>query len=66
VLFRDRVAGGGAARAAALRLRVDDPPRRRHAAFVGAAALAGAVRGVDALWVQRSKWEEAGAVPGQA
>ena len=59
-LYRDRVGGGDAARAAALRLRVDDPPRRRRAAFVGAAALADAMRGVDAFWVQQSEWEEAG------
>lgn len=35
-----------------LKLRVEDPPRRRHAVFLGAAVLADIMREQDDYWIR--------------
>jgi actin-related protein 2 len=35
-----------------LKLRIEDPPRRRHAVFLGAAVLADIMRDQDEYWIR--------------
>jgi len=44
-----------------LRLRVEDPPRRRHMVFLGGAVLADIMRDKPEFWVSKQEWEEEGA-----
>lgn len=41
-----------------LKLRVEDPPRRRHMVFTGAAVLADIMRGQPEFWISRQEWAE--------
>jgi len=42
-------------------LRIEDPPKRKHAVFVGGAVLADLMKGTPQFWVTRSEWQEEGA-----
>lgn len=40
------------------KLKVEDPPRRRHMVFLGAAVLADIMKDNDSLWVTKAEYEE--------
>ncbi len=40
------------------KLRVEDPPQRKHLVFVGGAVLADIMKDGDDFWVTRAEWEE--------
>lgn len=44
-----------------LRLRVEDPPRRRHMVFLGGAVLADIMKDKPDFWISKAEWEEEGA-----
>ena len=41
-----------------LKLKVEDPPRRRHMVFLGAAVLADIMKDNIALWVTKAEYDE--------
>jgi len=43
-----------------LKLRVEDPPRRKHMVFLGAAVLADIMKDKPDFWVSKREWEEEG------
>ena len=43
---------------AKLKMRVEDPPTRRHMVFVGASVLAEIMSDYDDFWVSKSEYEE--------
>mmetsp|Transcript_21478 Transcript_21478/g.29855 ORF Transcript_21478/g.29855 Transcript_21478/m.29855 type:complete len:393 (-) Transcript_21478:228-1406(-) len=43
-----------------LKLRVEDPPRRKHMVFLGGAVLADIMRDKPEFWVSKQEWEEEG------
>ena len=43
-----------------LKLKVEDPPRRKHAVFLGAAVLADIMKDKPEFWVSKKEWEEEG------
>lgn len=51
---------GDVSRRGKLKIRVEDPPNRKHAVFAGGAVLADIMRGNDAFWVSRAEWEANG------
>lgn len=57
-LYLDRVLRGEREGLRRLKLRVEDPPRRRHMVFSGAAVLADIMREQDEFWISRAEWAE--------
>ena len=43
-----------------LRLKIEDPPRRKHMVFLGAAVLADIMKDKPEFWVSKAEWEEEG------
>eukprot|EP00976_Prorocentrum_cordatum_P105290 1194216-Prorocentrum_minimum.AAC.1 len=43
------------------KLRVEDPPRRRHMVFLGGAVLADIMKDKPEFWISKQEWEEHGA-----
>lgn len=55
------VAGGDEKRLAKFKLKIEDPPRRKHMVFLGGSFLADAMRTRAAFWISKAEWEEHGA-----
>jgi len=43
-----------------LKVRIEDPPRRKHMVFIGGAVLAGIMKDKDSFWVSKQEFEEYG------
>jgi len=43
-----------------LKLKIEDPPRRKHMVFLGAAVLADIMKDKPEFWVSKAEWEEEG------
>ena len=55
-LYIDRILQGDATRKG-VKIRVDDPPNRKHAVWIGGAVLADIMKANDAWWVSREEWQ---------
>lgn len=42
------------------KVRIEDPPRRRHMVFLGGAVLANIVKDNDSMWITKNDWNECG------
>lgn len=61
-LWLTKVLHGDPTRLAKFKVRVEDPPRRRHSVFIGGAVLANIMKDNDQMWVNRTEWQELGPV----
>ena len=43
------------------KIRIEDPPRRKHMVFLGGAVLADIMKNRPEFWVSREEWFEQGA-----
>ncbi|RPA81445.1 Actin/actin-like protein [Ascobolus immersus RN42] len=43
------------------KVRIEDPPRRRHMVFIGGAVLANIMADRENMWITKAEWEEQGA-----
>lgn len=43
-----------------IKIRIEDPPRRKHMVFLGGAVLADIMKNKDSWWVTKQEWEEKG------
>lgn len=61
-LCAERVFGGDAqkAKSGKIRIRVEDPPNRKHAVFAGGAVLADIMKDNEAFWLGKQEWEDRG------
>ena len=59
-LYLTRVLQGDASRLKNFKIRIEDPPRRKHMVFLGGAVLADIMKDKEAFWVTRAEWEEQG------
>lgn len=59
-LYLTRVLGGDGERLKNFKVRIEDPPRRRHMVFIGGAVLANIMKDKEHLWLTRQEWEEQG------
>lgn len=59
-LYLTRVIGGDAQRLKNFKIRIEDPPRRKHMVFLGGAVLADIMKSQEAFWVTKEEWEEQG------
>lgn len=60
-LYLSKVLQGDGSRLKNFKLRVEDPPRRKHMVFLGGAVLADIMKSRESFWVSRSEWYEQGA-----
>ena len=42
------------------KIRIEDPPRRKHMVFLGGAVLADIMKDKEAFWVTKAEWDEQG------
>lgn len=42
------------------KIRIEDPPRRKHMVFLGGAVLADIMKDKDNLWMSREEYQEMG------
>lgn len=59
-LYLDRVLKGDSSSLAKFKIRIEDPPERKHLVFLGGAVLADLMRDNDAFWISRADWQEQG------
>lgn len=43
------------------KIRIEDPPRRKHMVFLGGAVLADIMKTREEFWISREEWFEQGA-----
>lgn len=60
-LYLDDVCRGDEKRLSKFKLKIEDPPRRKHMVFLGGSFLADAMRSRDAFWISKAEFEEHGA-----
>lgn len=60
-LYLDQVLKGNKEQLKKLRLKIEDPPRRKHMVFLGAAVLADIMKDKPDFWISKQEWEEEGA-----
>lgn len=58
--YLETVAKGNKAQANKLKLRIEDPPRRKHMVFLGGSVLADIMKDKEAFWMTRAEWNEKG------
>lgn len=61
-LYLTRVLSGNAERLKNFKIRIEDPPRRKHMVFLGGAVLADIMKGREEFWVTKADVEEQGLV----
>lgn len=59
-LWLTRVLQGNPERLSKFKVRIEDPPRRRHMVFLGGAVLANIMADKEDMWVTKQEWEEQG------
>jgi len=55
-----RVLKGDEKRMAKFKLRIEDPPRRKHMVFLGGSVLADIMKDKDEFWISKAEWHEFG------
>ncbi|KAI9223705.1 actin family [Blastocladiella britannica] len=60
-LYLERILKGDDSRMKKFKIKVEDPPGRKHAVFVGGAVLAETMRNNPLFWIQKKDWDEKGA-----
>ena len=59
-LYLERVLRGDGARLNNTKIRIEDPPRRKHMVFLGGAVLADIMKDRESFWISRAEWYEQG------
>jgi len=59
-LYLTKVLHGDPDRLNKFKIRIEDPPRRKHMVFLGGAVLADIMKDREAFWISREEWYEQG------
>lgn len=59
-LYLTRVLNGDPSRLNKFKIKIEDPPRRKHMVFLGGAVLADIMRSRQDFWISREEWFEKG------
>lgn len=59
-LWLTRVLKNDPERLSKFKVRIEDPPRRRHMVFLGGAVLANIMADKEHMWITKQEWEEMG------
>lgn len=59
-LYLNRVLNGDKTRMAKFKLKIEDPPRRKHMVFLGGSVLADIMKDKEEFWISKKEWAEQG------
>ena len=59
-LYLSRVLRGDGSRLQNFKIRIEDPPRRKHMVFLGGAVLGDIMKNRESFWISRNEWYEQG------
>ena len=59
-IYTEEVAGGDAKRLAKYKIRIEDPPRRKHMVFLGGSVLADIMKDKEDFWFTKAEYDEIG------
>lgn len=59
-LYLERVLKGDTSKLSKFKIRIEDPPRRKHMVFLGGAVLADIMKNKDSFWMTREEYSEKG------
>ncbi|KAK3580759.1 hypothetical protein CHS0354_023044 [Potamilus streckersoni] len=59
-LYLERVLKGDTSRLSKFKIRIEDPPRRKHMVFLGGAVLADIMKDKETFWITKQEYEEKG------
>lgn len=59
-LYLERVLKGDVEKLPKFKIRIEDPPRRKHMVFLGGAVLADIMKDKDNFWMTRQEYKEKG------
>ncbi|KAI8897994.1 actin family [Globomyces pollinis-pini] len=59
-LYLERVLQNDSSRLGKFKIRVEDPPRRKHMVFLGGAVLGEIMKNRDTFWITKQEWQEQG------
>lgn len=59
-LYLERVLKGDTEKLSKFKIRIEDPPRRKHMVFLGGAVLADIMKDKDTFWISKAEYEEKG------
>ena len=51
---------GDVSRLSKFKIRIEDPPRRKHMVFLGGAVLANVMKDRDDFWISKAEYDEQG------
>jgi actin-related protein 2 len=60
-MYLERVLKGREENLSKFKLRIEDPPRRKHMVFLGGSVLADIMKEKEEFWISRQEWDEHGA-----
>jgi len=60
-LYLEKILAGDKKRMAKFKLRIEDPPRRKHMVFLGGSVLADIMKDRPEFWITQKEWQEHGA-----
>jgi len=59
-LYLSKILKGDEKKMAKFKLRIEDPPRRKHMVFLGGSVLADIMKDKDEFWISKQEWAEMG------
>ncbi|XP_050404101.1 actin-related protein 2 [Patella vulgata] len=59
-LYLERILKGNAEKLSKFKIRIEDPPRRKHMVFLGGSVLSDIMKDKDEFWMTRQEYEEQG------
>lgn len=59
-LYLERVLKGDTTKLSKFKIRIEDPPRRKHMVFLGGAVLADIMKDKESFWMSKSEYQEKG------
>jgi len=59
-LYLKHVLKGNQSKMSKFKLRIEDPPRRKHMVFLGGSVLADIMKGRPEFWISKTEWDEEG------
>jgi actin-related protein 2 len=59
-MYVKEVGGGDASRLSKYKIRIEDPPRRKHMVFLGGAVLADIMKDKEDFWFTKAEYDEIG------
>jgi len=59
-LYLEKVLNGDKKGLSKFKLRIEDPPRRKHMVFLGGSVLAEIMKDRDEFWISKQEWEDEG------